>query len=73
MPPNSRNWHKLSNFANNVTSIASRDSLFVAKVESVVNFYSAIKKEHSVFCFAACMEDIVEDFFVSQFLSGNNP
>lgn len=54
-----------------VTSIACRNSSFVAIVLSVMNLSPAFEKEHGLSIVATRMVCIVDDMILSDFLTGN--
>lgn len=62
---------KLSNFVSKVTIIVRRDSTF-EKVNYVLNFGAVFDKEYVLSLLAAQMVDIVENVFLSDFLTSNS-
>lgn len=63
---------KLSNLANKGTSIVRCNSSFVAIVKLVIIFSASFEKAHCGSFLAAQMNNIVEDMFSFNFLSGNS-
>lgn len=62
----------LRSFANKVTNLVRRDSIFVVVVKSTMNFSAAFEKEHDVSFLATRMEDIFENMDSSDILTNNS-
>lgn len=63
----------LSDLTNKMASIVRRDSSFVAVGKSVIKFSVSFEKEHNVSFLNARMVDIVEETFLSDFLTSKDP